>query len=137
MNLKLALAAFALVAGFAQPASAHPPHAHHGGHGWDFLGTRVVSHRAERDRVNANGYRRYSEVRLCVSNRAVRLHDIDVVFGNGGHQDLSVRSFLRPGECTRPIDLRGYSRDIRFVDLFYQTAGRNFGPRAEVTVFAR
>lgn len=137
MKIKLALAAFALVAGLALPASAHPSHAYRGGHSWDFLGARVVSHRAEQDRVHAAGYRRYSEVKLCVSNRAVRLHDIDVVFGNGRHQDLSVRSFLRPGECTRPIDLRGDRRDIRFVDLFYQTAGRNFGPRAEVTVFAR
>jgi hypothetical protein len=152
MKLKIALASLALVAGLSAPALAHGGHGPHGGHGyhggygyhgghggggWDFLGSRVVSHFGERDRVRADGHRRYSQVKLCASNRAVRVHDVDVVFGNGGRQDLYVRDILRPGQCTRPIDLSGRTRDIRFVNLAYQTAGRNWGPRAEVVVFAR
>lgn len=61
----------------------------------------------------------------------------DRVFANGGRQDLQVRHNLRPGECTRALDLRGNRRDIKFVNMFYQTAGRNFGPKAVVRIFAR
>lgn len=138
MNLKHALAGLALVAGLSTPALAHGGHgAGYGARGWDFLGSRVVSHAAEHDRVPARTARRYTQVQLCASNRAVRLYDVDVVFHNGSRQDLQVRNVLRPGECTRAIDLRGNSRDIRFVNLAYQTVGRHAGRRAEVAVFAR
>ncbi len=158
MNFKLALAGLVVAVGLSTPALAHGGHGYHGGagyhgghgyhggyghqasygsRGWDFLGSRVVNHYAERDRVPAAGARRYTQVRLCANNRAVRLYDVDVVFRNGGRQDLQVRSVLRPGECTRAIDLRGNTRDIRFVNLAYQTVGRHSGRRAEVAVFAR
>lgn len=152
MNIKLAAAGLLVALGLSSPALAYGGHGYHGGpgyssgygshggygsRGWDFLGSRVVSHQAERDRVPAPGARRYTQVRLCASNRAVRLYDVDVVFRNGGRQDLQVRNVLRPGECTRAIDLRGNTRDIRFVNLAYQTVGRNVGRRAEVSVFAR
>ena len=143
MNIKLALAGLVVAAGLAAPASAYSPYSysHHvgfgGGHSWQFLGAREVSHFSERDRIFAQGNQRFSQVKICVSNRAVRMQDIDVVFRNGGHQDLQVRHFLRPGECTRALDLRGNRRDIRFLNLVYQTAGRNFGPKAVVRVFAR
>ena len=143
MSIKLALAGLVVAVGLSAPALAygyhggHGPHGGYGARGWDFLGSRVVSHYAERDRVNADGYRRYSQVKLCAANRAVRVHDVDVVFRNGGRQDLRVRDVLRPGECTRPLSLHGNGRDIRSVNLAYQTAGRNYGPRAEVAVFAR
>ena len=145
MKIKLALASLLIAAGLAAPASAHPAHpyghSHHvgfgGGHQWDFLGAREVNHFSEVDRIHAQGFRKYSQVKICVANRAVRMQDVDVVFRNGGHQDLQVRRFLRPGECTRPLDLAGYRRDIRFLNLVYQTAGRNYGPGAVVRVFAR
>ena len=145
MKIKLALASLLIAAGLAAPASAHPAHPyghpHHvgfgGGYQWDFLGAREVNHFSEVDRIHAQGFRKYSQVKICVANRAVRMQDVDVVFRNGGHQDLQVRRFLRPGECTRPLDLAGYRRDIRFLNLVYQTAGRNYGPGAVVRVFAR
>lgn len=139
MKLKLTLAGLILAAGLAAPASAAHPHGGGwgAGYGWDFLGAREVRHFAEYDRVPARGYRTYSQIKICVINRAVRLYDLDVVFRNGGHQDVHARHFLRAGECTRAIDLRGYRRDIRFVSMKYETAGRNFGRSAVVQVFAR
>lgn len=145
MNIKLALASLLIAAGLAAPASAHPayPYGHPhqvgfgSGHSWQFLGAREVNHFSERDRIFAQGNQKFSQVKICVSNRAVRMQDVDVIFRNGGHQDLQVRHFLRPGDCTRPLDLAGYRRDIRFLNLVYQTAGRNFGPKAVVRVFAR
>jgi hypothetical protein len=138
MKLKLAIASLLLAAGLVSPAAAFPHHGGWGGgYGWDFLGAREVRHFTEQNRVFARGHRNYSQVKICVYNRPIRLYDLDVVYANGGHQDLRVRSVLRPGECTRAMDLRGFRRDIRFVNMVYQTAGRDFGPRAMVRVFAR
>ena len=138
MKLALALSGLLLTIGLVAPASAHPRFGGGWGPGnWDVIGTREVQNRTDHDRVFAQGRARYSQVKLCVYNRAIRLYDLDVVFHNGGHQDLSTRNFLRPGECTRAIDLYGNRRDIRFVNMVYETTGPNFGPHAFVRVFAR
>ena len=82
MNIKLALAGLVVAAGLAAPASAYSPYSysHHvgfgGGHSWQFLGAREVSHFSERDRIFAQGNQRFSQVKICVSNRAVRMLDI-------------------------------------------------------------
>ncbi|MEQ1753134.1 MAG: hypothetical protein ABL973_03275 [Micropepsaceae bacterium] len=138
MKIKLAIAGMLLTLGLVAPASAHVPfHGGWGGSNWDFIGAREVQHATDHDRIFAAGHRQYSQVKVCVYNRAIRLYDLDVVFRNGGHQDVSTRNVLRPGDCTRAIDLNGYRRDIRFLSMVYETTGRNFGPRAFVKVFAR
>ncbi len=135
MKLKLALAAALMTVGLAAPASAHypPPWAPT----WDLLGTRTVRHFAERDVIPAFGHRHYRELKVCAYNKPIRFYDLDVVFHNGGHQDVPVRAVLYPGQCTRAVDLFGYRRDIRFVSMAYETLGWHHGPRAFVRVYAR
>jgi hypothetical protein len=43
-----------------------------------------------------------------------------VRFRNGGHQDVSIRQRINPGECTRAIDLNGDDRDIVSVSMLYE-----------------
>ena len=136
MKLTLALATAALVtAGMAAPASAHIPGPF--APAWDFLGARTVRHFAENDVIPAFGHRRYNQIKICAYQRPVRLYDLDVVFHNGGHQDVAVRAVLNPGQCTRAVNLYGYNRDIRFVSMAYETIGWHHGPRAFVRLYAR
>jgi hypothetical protein len=133
MKFKLALAGALLTLGLAAPASAHAP----GPWAWDLLGTRTVRYHAEHDTVPAYGHHRYRQLKICAYNKAIRFYDLDVVFRNGGHQDVPVRSVLAPGQCTRAIDLFGHRRDIRFVRMTYETLGWHHGSRAFVRVYAR
>jgi hypothetical protein len=138
MKLKLAIASLLMTLGLVAPASAHgPSHSGWNNPNWDFIGAREVRHMTDHDRVFAQGHRQYNQVKICVYNRPIRFYDLDVVFNNGGHQDVQTRNVLLPGQCTRAIDLNGHRRDIRFVNMVYETTGRNFGPRAFVKVFAR
>ena len=134
MKLKLALAGLLLSAGLAAPASAAPPP---WSPAWDLLGSRAVSQRAERDVVPAVGRRHYAQIKICAYQRPVRFYDLDVVFRNGGRQDLAVRAVLNPGQCTRAIDLRGNRRDIRHVTMAYETLGWARGRSAFVRVYGR
>jgi len=127
-NLALSLA-IATVFGFATIAPAQAQ-------GWDRIGSRVVAHQAERDVISGRGDGRFSRIRICVERRAVRFYDVDVVFGNGGRQDIRLRRRIGPGDCTRAIDLRGGRRFIRRIIFDYETI-RDRGPRAIVTVFGR
>ena len=103
---------------------------------WQSLGSRVVSDAQERDSIFALFDGAVSEIKICVSNRAVRINDVDVVFGNGNRQDVSVRNRIGAGQCTRAIDLRGDERHIRRVVLDYRTANP-IGQQAIVTVLGR
>jgi hypothetical protein len=104
--------------------------------GWVSIGSRTVAHNADRDTISGRGEGDFTKIRLCVERRAVHFYDLDVVFANGGKQDVSVRKNIKPGECTRAIDLRGKHRNIRQVVMKYETI-RDRGPQAVVTVYGR
>jgi hypothetical protein len=87
---------------------------------WDLLGTRDVRDRTERDTIVVEGPRQFERIRLCVYRQPVHFIDLDVRFANGGHQDVSVRQRINPGECTRAIDLNGDDRNIASVSMVYE-----------------
>lgn len=125
----LALLSGALLALAAPPAEAQP-------RGWTVLAERTVADGADRDVVRLPGARRYQAIQICARRRAVDFRDLDVVFGNGGRQDIAVRRILEPGTCTRPLDLAGGRRDIRRIVVNY-AAARARGPQPIVTVRGR
>jgi hypothetical protein len=135
MKLKLAIAGALMTVALAAPASAHIPR--HGGYDWQMIGTRDVGRHGDRDIIPVYGHERFSQIKICVFRKPVRFYDLDIVFRNGSRQDVGVRHVLRPGECTRAIDLNGRRRDIKFVSLAYDTIGRHFGHQAAVRVYAR
>ncbi|UPT63652.1 MAG: hypothetical protein M0D54_03660 [Hyphomonadaceae bacterium JAD_PAG50586_4] len=110
MNLKACiLGAVVALAATAGPAFA-----------WDLIGTRDVRDRTERDTIVVEGPRQFERIRLCVYRQPVHFIDLDVRFANGGHQDVSVRQRINPGECTRAIDLNGDDRNIASVSMVYE-----------------
>jgi hypothetical protein len=116
-------------------AAAAAPAAAQGG--WVQIGEREVNDRVDRDVVAAQGGRRFTAVRVCVGRHAIRFHDLDVRFRNGGNQDVRVRSVIPAGGCTRDIALAGRGgRDITTVSFTYEAAslGRE---RSHVRVYAR
>jgi len=105
-------------------------------HAWERLGSRTVADNTETDVVSGFGQGKFKQVKLCVQSRAVHFKDVDVLFGNGGHQDVKIRSLIPPGQCTRAIDLKGERRNINRVVMRYETL-RKMGRQAVVTVMAR
>ncbi len=110
MNFKTVLAgALVILAACATPAAA-----------WTQVGVRDVRDRTDRDVIVLEGPRRFERIKLCVYRNPVHFYDLDVFYGNGGHQDVSVRQRINPGECTRVIDLSGDDRNITRVAMVYE-----------------
>jgi hypothetical protein len=110
VNFKATLAGvFVLLAACATPASA-----------WTQIGVREVRDGTDRDVIHANGPRQFERIKLCVYRNPVHIYDVDVFYRNGGHQDVSVRQRINPGECTRAIDLTGDDRNITRVAMVYE-----------------
>ena len=102
---------------------------------WTQLGAREVRDRTDRDVIVVEGRRQFERIKLCVYRNPVHFYDLDVFYRNGGHQDVSVRSRINPGECTRVIDLNGDDRNITRISMLYEET--SFRRRtATVRVFA-
>ena len=100
------------------------------------LGSRKVAYLSETDVIPVPGKRRFGAIKLCVTRHAVRFRDLDVVYGNGGKDDISVRRIIRASECTRWANLRGRRRNIARIILRYDNYG-NAGPPSVVTAYGR
>lgn len=77
--------------------------------------------------------RRFRSIRLHVRGADVEILDVHVIYANGAPDELSVKHFLRQGERTRPLDLRGWERSIDRVEMRYRTVP-NFKGLATVCV---
>ncbi len=107
------------------------------GPGWALLGTSSVDMGLDRDVIELDhGDGPFAAIGLSVSGRDIDLRSLRVVYGNGETEALEVRALLRDGQRTRPLDLTGYRRFIRRIELVY-SSDRRRGPRAEVAVFGR
>jgi hypothetical protein len=110
--------ALSLVATSAAPALAQRG-------GWETIGTLRVDNRAERADIRVRGAERHRAIRMCNtnSNKTIRLIDVDLVFANGGEQDVNTQNSILPGRCTAAYDLRGRTRNIAEVKLAYAKSG--------------
>jgi len=76
---------------------------------------------------------RFKAIRLLARGNDVEMLDLKVVYANGAPDDIPVRSLVRQGTHTRPLDLRGWERAIRQVEMVYAKR-LNFRGQATVCV---
>ncbi len=107
---------------------------------WEELGCGNVGIKKDRDTIKVGRREgRFSAIQLRVAGNDVNIIDLKVVYDRGKPDDIRVRSLIREGGETRPIDLKGERRVIDRVDLVYKIPlGMNLikGP-ARVCVFGR
>lgn len=106
-------------------------------HAVTLLGCQSVGFIADRDTIRvgrAEG--RFKAVQLRVTQNAIDMRDLKVVYGNGNADDLQVRSNIRAGGQTRWIDLKGEGRAIREINLAYASRP-NFKGQARVCAYGR
>lgn len=106
---------------------------------WELLGCESVGRRADHDVVRVGRREgRFSAIRLEAKGNDVHILDLKVVYSNGDPDDIRVRSELREGDETRPLDLRGRSRSIDRIEIVSKRdfRGRRRG-RAEICIYGR
>jgi hypothetical protein len=106
---------------------------------WERLGCEEVGRRTDRDVIKVGRREgRFEAIRLTASGNDVRVEDLKVVYANGKPDDIRVRSELREGAETRPLDLKGRDRAIDRIELVTKRdyRGRGKGP-AKVCVEGR
>jgi hypothetical protein len=88
---------------------------------WVELGCKQVSFLGvDRDTIHVGRREgRFKAIRLLARGNDVEMLDLRVVYANGAPDDVPVRALIRQGTRTRPLDLRGWERSIRQIDMVY------------------
>lgn len=86
--------------------------------GWEELGCAGVSFSKDRDIIPV-GRREgiFKSIRLAAFGNDIDIDRLRVIYGNGQPDEIRVRSILREGAETRPLDLKGNGRRIDRVEL--------------------
>jgi hypothetical protein len=113
MKRRFALATLAALAvGVAVPAYAQQ---------WVLLGSRSVATAVDHDTIPVTaGMGTFDRIQLRVVGNGLFIYDLDVLYGNGAREDISVRLHIPQGGQTRVIDLRGGARVIAAVTMTYE-----------------
>jgi hypothetical protein len=105
-----------------------------GGRDWEELGCKKVGFLIDRDVIGVGRREgRFKAIRLHVRGADVNMLDLKVIYGNGAPDHIPVRSVIRQGERTRPLDLKGWERVIDRVEMTYLNIP-NFKGQATVCV---
>ena len=119
----------AVVLGLVAAAAAGPVR------GWELLGTRTVTDRADHDSIAAGHQGTYRSIKITVQRRPVQFRDVKIHFANGEVQHVALRNVIPAGGESRVIDVEGHDRVIRSVEFWYDSQTR--WRRAMVKVYGR
>jgi hypothetical protein len=104
---------------------------------WEELGCSKAGFLPDKDTIRVGRREgRFSAIQLRVTGNKVHILNLRVVYERGPPDDIEVRSEIREGGETRPLDLRGERRAIDRIELVY-LAQPNFKGSARVCVFGR
>jgi hypothetical protein len=85
---------------------------------WEQLGCVEVGRRAGQDEIRVGRREgRFSAIRLEAKGNDVSILDLKVIYTRGAPDDIRVRSEIREGRETRPLDLKGGDRAIDRIEI--------------------
>lgn len=90
---------------------------------WDQLGCQKVSFIGKDRDIIRVGRRegRFKAIRLSARGSDVEMLDLKVIYANGEPDDIPVRSMIRAGSRTKPLDLKGRERAIDRIEMVYRS----------------
>jgi hypothetical protein len=115
----------AVIRVFGEPGLPMPPPGPPPGRpeAWVELGCQQVSFIGRDRDVIRVGRRdgRFKSIRLRARNNDVEVLNVTVIYGNGEPDSVPVRRFIRAGDTTGPLDLRGRDRFIDRIEMTYKS----------------
>ena len=104
---------------------------------WRIIGTVTAGNKADHDVLTlTNKNDDFRQLKIKVTNSAVNIDRIVVIYDSGEPDKLEVREELKDGGETRPIDLKGGKRSLRKIEFWYDSKGFLNG-KANLTVFGQ
>lgn len=104
---------------------------------WEELGCSKAGFLPDKDVIKVGRREgRFKQIQLRAFKNKVHIINLRVIYANGAPDDIAVKSEIRDGGETRPLDLRGGDRFIDRVELYY-LAQPSLKGSAQVCVYGR
>ncbi len=94
---------------------------------WEELLRLDVGDTADRDIRPVSDARQFEGVMICAEKNTVRIRRAEVKLSNGRWQRLFVPLALKPGSCSKPIELLRGPRKIRGFQFDYEAVSAGYG----------
>jgi hypothetical protein len=108
------------------------------GSSWEYLGDSHVDGSQDHDYIKVTAAKgEFKAIRLSVENAAIEFDRVVVHFGDGNAVPISIRSKIRPGAETRPIDLPGRQRIIDSVEVWYRRGNPANSEKPHLLLYGR
>jgi len=103
--------------------------------GWHKIGETTVDFKTDKDKVLILGNDHFKSLRLKAVDAPVHIENLEVVYGDGDPEEIPVRYDFKAGSESRNIDLKGYDRKIKEVNLVYRTIPNWKGDKAHIEIW--
>jgi len=91
---------------------------------WELLGVRLVQITSDRDVIPVTNNRGiYRSIKLKVFNGNIKIYRFVVFFDDGRSQEFALNQVIKKGGVTQVLELKGNTRAINRIELFYGTKG--------------
>ena len=103
--------------------------------GWHKIGETTVDFKTDKDKVYVLGNDHFKSIILKAVDAPVHIENLEVVYGNGEPEEIPVRFDFKAGSESRHIDLKGYDRKIKEINLVYRTVPNWKGDKAHLEIW--
>jgi len=104
---------------------------------WEVLGSRVVDFNADHDEILVTAKEgTFKRIKFKVVDAPIFVKNFRVIYGNGSSENFEVNKHFKAGHESRVIDLKGYDRIIKKININYKTVKAGKG-KAKVIVFGK
>ena len=86
----------------------------------------------DKDEFKIEGADRFRKLRVSAQGGDINMKDMDVEFDGGGKQDIDIRSTIKAGQSSRPLDLEGNGKSIKKVKFNYESDKNRKGQKTVV-----
>lgn len=102
---------------------------------WQKLGTKALVFDSEQATIEVgNSDQTCSEVKLKVSSKGVKIHDMTIAFADGTTQKVDGEFSLLPGDESTAIAINGGAKSIQRVEFTYSPLNGQMNGRTRITL---
>jgi hypothetical protein len=101
---------------------------------WQVLGRATVDQGGDKDEFKIEGADRFRALRVSAQGGVIHMKDMDVEYDGGGKQDISIRSTIKAGQSSHPLDLDNNGKGIKKVKFNYEADKNRKGQKVVVVL---
>jgi hypothetical protein len=105
--------------------------------GWHKISETSVNFKTDRDEIVVMGADKFKALKFKVTQGAIDLQDLEVIYSEGDKEDIQVRTPIAEGGESRVIDLKGYERELKKVVFVYKTLKGSSSDKAHVELYGK